>query len=769
MDTKSKNFKNKYLITLIVLIMGISASIAMLSSYSNIDKVSKSSNYNPLDDAHMLDNLYEFNYILYKNNIDKKNKSTSRAVDILVNENTIQSVAEKKLEAEGYDKQIEASNKIEIKNRHIDQLKRNFDENFIRFENLLYNDYANLEYYIIDKESKIENTNSIDPIKQLDSKYNKGEDVTETTDKDKPTNISDNLSDEEITKLKEKYSFYTVIDYDSDGNINIRDSYGFNQKNIERVLLRMPGSGDEYNGNGYEYNREPIKNTTIIYAIPKVLNHQDDIYWNIRNENRYKYYVPSQNYMAIIGIFVLFIGLIIPYRYSKNLLGFETISKIPFEINAIIITFIFIFMNQNGSELIRTTLEGEMLEHILELGLNIDISNLLLNGFNLLYWTMYYLIIIIIVILLKHILSRGIKKYLGSHSIIFTALAKGMQGAKRYVKSIKEIDFSKKSTKVIATVLVINLTILIIISSLWFYGIILAIIYTVVMFKLLRKNYNEILEKYNKLLDVTDKIAQGDLDTNTDENLGVFEPIKIKLESIQSGFKKAVEEEVKSQNMKTELISNVSHDLKTPLTSIITYVDLLKDENIDGDKRKLYIDTLDKKSQRLQVLIEDLFEMSKASSKNINLNIEDVDIVSLMKQTLLELNDKTCESSLIFKNNFPENKVILSLDGQRTFRVFENLIINISKYSMPNSRVYIDILEKDKTVEIILKNISAQELDFNPNDIVERFVRGDKSRNTEGSGLGLAISKSFVELQGGMFNIDLDGDLFKVIIVFNKN
>ena len=239
------------------------------------------------------------------------------------------------------------------------------------------------------------------------------------------------------------------------------------------------------------------------------------------------------------------------------------------------------------------------------------------------------------------------------------------------------------------------------------------------------------------------------------------------LNNIQKGFKAAVEEEVKSQRMKTELISNVSHDLKTPLTSIIAYVDLLKGEE-EEEKRKAYLETLERKSQRLKHLIEDLFEVSKATTGNINLNIMDVDISYLMKQVVLELDDKINEVGLDMRLSLPEEKVILSLDGQRTYRVFENLIINVVKYALPNSRVYIDIKEGRENVDIIIKNISADEITFNINEISDRFVRGDKSRNTEGSGLGLAIVKSFVELQGGKFNIEVDGDLFKAIISFKK-
>ncbi|MFQ7001251.1 MAG: sensor histidine kinase [Clostridium sp.] len=221
--------------------------------------------------------------------------------------------------------------------------------------------------------------------------------------------------------------------------------------------------------------------------------------------------------------------------------------------------------------------------------------------------------------------------------------------------------------------------------------------------------------------------------------------------------------------MKNELISNVSHDLKTPLTSIITYVDLLKQENITKEEQNKYINTIDKKAQRLKSLIEDLFEVSKANSGNIKLNLMDIDIVALIKQTEFELEDKIKESGLKFKNTFPKEKIILSLDSEKTYRIFENLIINALKYSLKGSRVYIVIEENNEEVSIVFKNISAEEIDFNPEEISERFVRGDKSRNTEGAGLGLAIAKSFTEVQKGNFKIEVDGDLFKVILKFKKN
>ena len=277
------------------------------------------------------------------------------------------------------------------------------------------------------------------------------------------------------------------------------------------------------------------------------------------------------------------------------------------------------------------------------------------------------------------------------------------------------------------------------------------------------KIFNDLRKKYALLLEATNKIADGNLDVEIEGDLGVFSPFRNEIQKIQTGFKKAVKEEVKSQRMKTELITNVSHDLKTPLTAIITYVNLLKDEK-DEEKRKDYIDILERKSMRLKVLIEDLFEISKASSQNVKLNLMNVDIVNLFKQVKFELEDKFEEKGLEFRTTFPEEKVILRLDSQKTYRIFENLLNNIVKYALPGTRVYVEIEKTEKDVFIRLKNISATELTFNPEEITERFVRGDESRNTEGSGLGLAIVKSFVGLQGGSFHIETEADLFKAEI-----
>ena len=272
-------------------------------------------------------------------------------------------------------------------------------------------------------------------------------------------------------------------------------------------------------------------------------------------------------------------------------------------------------------------------------------------------------------------------------------------------------------------------------------------------------------QKYNTLLKSINEIAEGNLDVEIQEDLGIFNPFKEQLSRIQDGFKKAVAQEVKSERTKSELITNVSHDLKTPLTAIITYVNLLKQENVTAEERKSYVRVLDQKSMRLKALIEDLFEVSKASSGTVSLHQEDVDIVSLLKQVRFELSDKIEASGIEFRYNLPEEKILLYLDSQKTYRVFENLLVNITKYGMPGTRAYIQVVrEDDGHVLITMRNISARELEVSPEELTERFVRGDTSRNTEGSGLGLAIARSFVEVQGGTMKLEVEDDLFRVSI-----
>ena len=271
------------------------------------------------------------------------------------------------------------------------------------------------------------------------------------------------------------------------------------------------------------------------------------------------------------------------------------------------------------------------------------------------------------------------------------------------------------------------------------------------------------------IMEGTERIKGGDihykLDIIGDDN---FSNLAENINNIGEGLDKAIYNQLKSERLKSELITNVSHDLKTPLTSIINYIELIKkEEDIKPEHIKDYVNVLDSKSKRLKVLIEDLFEASKASSGNLELNMEKIDITQLLRQAIGEMEEKLSKANLDLKLRVPEEKTYIMADGKKLYRVLENLLSNISKYSLENTRVYIDIIEEDDKVKLTMKNISSYELNFDPEEIMERFKRADESRNTEGSGLGLAIARDLVNAQGGRFEIDIDGDLFKSVVEFN--
>ena len=271
------------------------------------------------------------------------------------------------------------------------------------------------------------------------------------------------------------------------------------------------------------------------------------------------------------------------------------------------------------------------------------------------------------------------------------------------------------------------------------------------------------------IMEGTERIKGGDihykLDIIGDDN---FSNLAENINNIGDGLDKAIYNQLKSERLKSELITNVSHDLKTPLTSIINYIELIKkEEDIKPEHIKDYVNVLDSKSKRLKVLIEDLFEASKASSGNLELNMEKIDITQLLRQAIGEMEEKLSKANLDLKLRVPEEKTYIMADGKKLYRVLENLLSNISKYSLDNTRVYIDIIEENDKVKLTMKNISSYELNFDPEEIMERFKRADESRNTEGSGLGLAIARDLVNAQGGRFEIDIDGDLFKSVVEFN--
>jgi signal transduction histidine kinase len=268
--------------------------------------------------------------------------------------------------------------------------------------------------------------------------------------------------------------------------------------------------------------------------------------------------------------------------------------------------------------------------------------------------------------------------------------------------------------------------------------------------------------------DALRKVSEGNLqdDIKLDGSPAIKDLVE-NINLIKAGYKEILENGVHNEKLKTELISNVSHDLKTPLTSIINYVNILKNNDITEEERDEYLLILEKKSLKLKVLIEDLFEMSKINSGKIKLNRELIDILSLIHQGIGEYSTLYEEKNISFKVTSEEDALYMELDGKMMSRALENIIINALKYSLDNTRVYINIKVEDECVNIGVKNIANYEMDFNEEEMFERFARGDKSRNSkvEGSGLGLAITKSIVELHGGEVKIKKEGDMFKIYLI----
>lgn len=490
-------------------------------------------------------------------------------------------------------------------------------------------------------------------------------------------------------------------------------------------------------------------------------------------------------------------ALLIPLLDSWKLKT-SKIFHVPFE--AVLVVWLFFLIRKDGiDQVVWDTLNHRIFATARQVGLGIFLSDAFETVVNVLMWFVVFLVVYWGVTCLHPVFT--LKKTYWKEQVLCVRLWNWMNGKRQERKAKSEsgtekrkyllralrcriqkifsniyddlihLDLRDRTIKAIGKALFVNFMVLCIVGCFWESGIasgILALlVYSVILFIVLRKYFLDVRSKYQKLLKATELIAEGNLDVPLEEDMGIFNPVKKKIGEIQKGFKKAVEEEVKSERMKTELVTNVSHDLKTPLTAIITYIDLLKSEK-DPEKQKEYLDVLEKKSLRLKVLIEDLFEISKASSRNVTMHYVNVDIVGLLKQVGLEYDSQIKAANLEIRWRLPEEKVILLLDSQKAYRIFENLILNITKYAMPHTRVYISMTLTEKNVVISMKNVSSSEMDFDTEEITDRFVRGDASRNTEGSGLGLAIAKSFTELQDGKMTISTEADLFKVEIVFPR-
>lgn len=494
----------------------------------------------------------------------------------------------------------------------------------------------------------------------------------------------------------------------------------------------------------YEYDDTDKHNVTLYIWMPKELKAGDVIYESFmgikKNENRF--------YLTCVLFIIFFVLLIFSIRYLskykvKSKFIEEIINKLkiyPIEYKVGVAILAWIMWNITSN-----------IQYSYNNGYNNYIIRLNLSS---IVWLT--IIVAIFYFLVRIIIDNYNERTLFSNNITIRIW--------NYLSDVMKRG-SIIRTLLIMTSLYIVIGLFLFFMSvvlyIWPIGVLAGLILTIVYIVLLIKN----LVYLDKIMVGAKAGAEGKLNYKIDEKgRGHLRELAHDINNIKEGLKKSVENEMKSENMKTELITNVSHDLKTPLTSIINYIDLLKRENIEPESARDYVSILDKKSQRLKVLIEDLFEASKAASGAMELNITKIDVGQLLKQALGENDERFIESKLEVKLNIPNEKIFINGDGKRLYRVFENLISNIVKYSLTNTRVYIDMFKENDEVTIVMKNISAYELSFDTNEITNRFKRGDDSRSTEGSGLGLAIAKSIIELHNGSFKIEVDGDLFKSII-----
>lgn len=505
-----------------------------------------------------------------------------------------------------------------------------------------------------------------------------------------------------------------------------------------------------------------------------------NVYFSMGEQYASYYLSGCQQVFLILALLIFLLALVLPGLGEERAWEKVMLLKLPVEAIVVILVVIAGIGSEQVVGLVSWVRSGHALSTVLR-GNSEQIrmvTTILTYALNVLAVAALFFIAWCLGVSLRAMRVQGAGTYLRQHSLcyllvplwkkLWRGMKKGFSIGRDKVVDVyhdaEHFDVTKDGKKLILRIVLWNALILVIVCSLPLGGVTIAVIYSVVLYFVLRRYVSKLQKKYGLLLKATNEIAQGNLNVTIEEDLGVFEPFKPQIYRIEEGFRNAVAEEVKSQRMKSELITNVSHDLKTPLTAIITYVKLLQEPGVTEEQRKEYLETLDRKSLRLKALIEDLFEVSKANSQNITLDIRDVDIVSMVKQVEFEMEDKLADAGLDVRMSMPEEKVIVPLDSQKTFRIFENLFGNIAKYALPGTRVYVNGFTAKDEVTIILKNITAQELSVSGEELTERFVRGDASRNTEGSGLGLAIAKSFTEIQGGKFRIELDGDLFKVVL-----
>lgn len=724
--TKSKNSKKTAFIIISVLMPAILTTVIMCS-YGMVKEYVSSHYENLYESEGFVKELLKGNYLLYKNLCEKVTGESVQYADLYIRD--MRALLGEDAE---YSEDVLADAREEFNDTMEGELSSHFSG------------FNNLDYYAEDLETgiSVSNTISEQPLNEDDYAY-----FLEIVYNENGSAVIKNAKSDNTERLLKNVSAYTLT------------------KNL--LLQNWMGS---YGVDFLRYGDSP-KNCRIVYGMtnPGYDALHDGVGSYLTERSTYHTYMDSgiMGYIAIAYFILLFLALLLPFgKLREKPFSESRFFNLPVELLAAIGILSSIFASEILNNII-LLLDGSAAKGFVSF---LGISEMAAGKLAVLtHWLFLFAIFAsawYIGLALRPLIEKKPKRYIMENCILYRIFPFCKKKILKLYDSLEHIDVTKKAGKTILKIVLINAAVLFLISSLWFGGFMVTVVYSVILYFGLKFYVSRMQKKYTILLGKIEEISAGNLNVEIREDLGIFEPFKEQLLLIQTGFRNAVEEEVKSQKMKSELITNVSHDLKTPLTAIITYVDLLKDETLSDAQRQEYLDTLEKKSLRLKVLIEDLFEVSKATSGNATLHYMDVDICNLVKQVELEMSDKLEEAGLDVRMDLPQEKVIVSLDSQKTYRIYENLFQNIAKYSLKGTRVYVQGTLTQDRIMISLKNISASELTVDASRLTERFVRGDVSRNTEGSGLGLAIVKSFVELQGGKFVLESDGDLFKAVTSF---
>lgn len=574
------------------------------------------------------------------------------------------------------------------------------------------------------------------------------------------------------------HQMYSTFTYDADGNVTSTGDYvstDFTYMSAYQLLknsisISTSNARETYEIYGKSIPKSQIQlrvpqNLKAEFAIPQNLTENNDIIWY--NTENLVHGEMSGRFLAVTCcMMVFFIGLYIlfyPVSVEQEVNPFVFMRKIKAEIKWAFLGTVLCLAYIGMAFLGVYTMTGELQTALQMLG--IPYAELVPVVLQFIGMMLTGLFTAMGIFEIKYMLTSGFCRYWKEDSLIGSICG----NVKRRFEKLSEVDLSDKTDTVLLKYVLIQMVIVGVIACFWSFGIVLSVLYSVLLFFYIRKKLKKVQKDYQVLLKEAHQLADGRFDEEIIQDVGIFNALGEEFKNVRTGFEKAVCEEMKSQNMKTELISNVSHDLKTPLTGIKNYAELLGQNNVSEQDKQVYLENLQHYIDRLNNLIEDLFEVSKVNSGNIELNPVELNVVALIQQAQAETEDLLKQKNLTVILDAPENGIVQALDGDKTYRIFENLFTNIAKYTLPGTRVYVSATAQPDYTEIVFKNISEAQMNFTPEEIVERFVRGDKSRHESGSGIGLAIVKSFTEVQNGTFSIEIDGDLFKAVVRFKVN